>query len=99
MLKARTFHRDSLLSPYTYHEVQFQGNVYRSAYHLYQAMKYLERRPELAEHIRQCERQRDLEKLVDSLGSDANVGLKVGWNRRASVSKQFPALTIRGNNF
>jgi hypothetical protein len=57
---------------YSSHQIVYQGNVYPSAYHLLQALGFLEHRPDLAEQIRTCISLQDVYNLSRTWDEHAN---------------------------
>jgi hypothetical protein len=50
------------------HSVVFQEELYPTALHLFEACKFLDHRPDLADHVRQCERIEDVTVVSAGLG-------------------------------
>ena len=69
------------------HTVLFQGELYPTALHLFEARKFLNRRPDLAGRIRECERVED----VTSISAELEEFTRQDWHSIAlsTVGKPF----------
>ena len=77
------------------HSVVFEDDLYPTALHLFEARKFLDHRPDLADRIRQCERVEDVTaasaKLADFTRRDwGNIALST-----VSESFIYPCFVVR----
>ena len=60
VLKIDEYGEHTGLLYHTPHGVVYEGNLYPTALHLFEARKFLDHRPDLADRIRQCKRVEDV---------------------------------------
>lgn len=85
-----TFDRSNELCHFSYHGVVYGGKLFPTAYHLWEAMKFVETRPDYVRKIRKTEKPRDLQRLLEEWGQ---ADIRPDWNKIAiqmvSVIVQF----------
>lgn len=82
-----TFDRSNELCHFSYHGVVYGGKLFPTAYHLWEAMKFVETRPDYVKKIRKTEKPRDVQKLLEEWGP---ADIRPDWN---NVAIQLVSLT------